>query len=163
LPIVEKASVAKELADRVVPLPERLPSPKTAETYSVQCNNCLKLATQVCSNSPYSESQVSAAGSENITAQWQQLCSQLQSALQGAEYLASRDKTFAADYTLPKLFAYFTASDEKVKQRYLEKFTAKSDEYIRLHDELIQNVQQAKQTAIDLVNWESSPQDTSGQ
>lgn len=157
LPIVEKASVAKELADRVVPLPERLPSPKTAETYSVQCDNCLKLATEVCSNSPYSKSQSSAAGSENVTAQWQQLCSQLQSALQGAEYLAFRDKTIAADYTFPQLFAYFTASEEKVKQKYLEKFVAESDEYIKLHDELIQNVQQAKQTAIELSNWQFSP------
>jgi hypothetical protein len=163
LPIVEKASVAKELVDRVVPLPERLPSPKTAETYSVQCDSCLKLAREVCSNSPYNESQASAAGSENITAQWQQLCSQLQSALQGAEYLASRDKTIAADYTFPQLFSYFTASEEKVKQKYLEKFMAKSDEYIRLHDELIQNMQQAKQTALDLSNWQFSPQDTSVQ
>jgi hypothetical protein len=163
LPIVEKASVPKELADRVVPLPQRLPSPKTAETYSVQCASCLKLAIEVCSNSPYNESQASAAGSENITAQWQQLCGQLQSALQGAKYLASRDKTIAADYTFPQLFAYFTASEEKVKQKYLEKFIAKSDEYIRLHDELIQNMQQAKQTALDLSNWQFSPQDTSAQ
>jgi len=159
LPIVEKTSVAKELMDRVVPLPERLPSPKTAETYSVQCASCLKLAGEVCLNNPYSESQASATGSENITAQWQQLCSQLQSALQGAEYLASRDKTIAADYTFPQLFAYFTASDEKVKQKYLEKFTAKSDEYIKLHDELIQNLKEAQLAAIDLSNWQFTPQD----
>jgi hypothetical protein len=157
LPIVEKASVVKEIVDRVVPLPERLPSPKTAEVYSVQCDNCLTLAREVCSNSPYNESQASAAGSENITAQWQQLCGQLQSALQGAEYLAYRDKTIAADYTFPQLLAYFTASEEKVKQKYLDKFTAKSDEYIKLHDELIHNVQQARQTAVDLSNWQFSP------
>lgn len=163
LPIVERASVAKELVDRVVLLPVRLPSPKTAETYYVQCDNCLKLAREVCSSSPYSKPQNSAASSENITAQWQQLCGQLQSALQGAEYLATRDKTIAADYTFPQLFGYFTASDEKVKQKYLEKFTAKFDEYIRLHDELIHNVQQAKQTAIDLSTYEFSPQDTSVQ
>jgi len=161
---VEKASVAKELVDRVVPLPEGLPSPKTAETYYVQCNNCLKLAREVCSQSPYNESQVRTTGPGKITlAQWQELCGQLQSALQGAEYLASRDETIAADYTFPQLFAYFTASEEGVKQKYLEKFTAKSDEYIRLHDELIQNVQQAKQTAIDLSSWEFSPQDASAQ
>jgi hypothetical protein len=163
LPIVETASVAKELVDRVVPLPQRLPTPKMAETYYVQCDNCLKIAREVCSNSPYSKPQDSATRSENITAQWQQLCGQLQSALQGAEYLASRDKTIAADYTFPQLFGYFTASDEKVKQKYMERFTAKSDEYIRLHDELIHNVQQAKQTAIDLSNGEINPQDTSVQ
>jgi len=164
LPIVEKASVAKELVDRVVPLPERLPSPKTAEVYSVQCENCLKLAREVCLHSPYNESLASAAGSEKITlAQWQQSCSQLQSALQGAEYLASRDKTIAADYTFPQLLAYFTASEEKVKQKYLDKFMAKSDEYIKLHDELIQNVQQSRQTAIDLSNWQFGPQDISAQ
>jgi hypothetical protein len=162
LPIVEKASVDKELMDRMVPLSERLPSPKTAETYSVQCDNCLKLAIEVCSRSPYNVPQASAAGSENITAQWQELCSQLQSALQGAEYLSSRDKAIAADYTFPQLLAYFTASEEKVKQKYLEKFTAKSDEYIRLHDELIRNVQQAKQAASDLSNWQFT-QDTPAQ
>lgn len=163
LPIVERASVDKKLLDRVVPLTEGLPSPQTAETYYVQCGNCLKLATEVCLHSPYSKSQAVAPGSENITAQWQQSCSQLQSALQGAEYLASRDKAIAADYTFPKLFAYFTASDEKVKQKYLEKFTAKSDEYIKLYDELILSVQQAKQMAIDMSNGQFSPQDTSAQ
>jgi hypothetical protein len=158
LPIVEKASVVKELVDRVVPLPERLPSPKTAETYSVQCDNCLKLAREVCLHSPYNESLASAAGPEKITlAQWQESCSQLQSALQGAEYLASRDKTIAADYTFPQLLAYFTASEEKVKQKYLNKFIAKTDEYIKLHDELIHNVQQASQTTMDLSNWQFSP------
>jgi hypothetical protein len=162
LPIVEKDSVDKKLLNRVVPLTEGLPSPKTAETYYVQCDNCLKLAAEVCSQSPYNQ-YAGDSGSENTTAQWQQLCSQLQSALQGAEYLASRDKSIAADYTFPKLLAYFTASDEKVKQKYLPKFTAKSDEYIKLHDELIQNVQQAKQTAIDLSNWQLSPQSSSQQ
>lgn len=163
LPIVERASVDKKLLDRVVALPERLPSPKTAETYSVQCASCLKLAREVCSNSPYSESQASTAGSENITAQWQQLCGQLESALQGANYLVFRDKTIAADYTFPQLFAYFTASDEKIKQKYLEKFTAKFDEYIKLHDELIRNLQEAKQTAIDLSNWQFTIQDAPAQ
>jgi hypothetical protein len=157
LPIVEKDSVDKKLADRVVPLPEGLPSPKTAETYYVQCDNCLKLAIRFCSQSPYNQG-AGTAGSENATAQWQQLCSQLLSALQGAEYLASRDKSIAADYTFPKLFAYFTASDENVKQKYLDKFTAKSDEYIKLHDELIHNIQQAEQTATDLSNWQFSPE-----
>jgi hypothetical protein len=160
LPIVEKDSVDKKLADRVVPLPVGLPSPKTAETYYVQCDNCLKLATKVCSQSPYNE-HIGTVGSENTTVQWQQLCSQLQSALQGAEYLASRDKTIAEDYTFAKLFADFTVSDEKVKQKWLEKFTAKSDEYIKLHDELIHNVQQAKQTATDLSNLQLNPQDAS--
>jgi hypothetical protein len=158
LPIVEKASVVKELVDRVVPLPEQLPSPKTAETYSVQCDNCLKLVREVCSRNPYSESQAGATGPEKITlAQWQESCSELQSALQGAEYLASRDKTIAADYTFPQLLAYFTASEEKVKRNYLDKFMAKSDEYIKLHDELIHNVQQARQTAVGLSNWQFSP------
>lgn len=156
LPIVEKSSVDKSLVDRVIALPEQLPNPKTAGTYSVQCANCLKLAKELCSNGPYSGSRTS--DSENITAQWQQSCSQLQSALQGAEYLVSRDKTIAADYTFPKLFAYFTASDEKVKQKYLEKFVAKSDEFIKLNDELIQNVQEAEQTVVELSNWQFTPQ-----
>jgi len=148
LPIVEKSSVDNTLLDRVVPLSERLPSPKTAETYSLQCASCLRLAKKVCSGYPYAKSE----GSENVTAQWLELCAQLQSALQGAEYMASRDKTIAADYTFPQLFGYFTASDEQVKHKYLEKFTAESDEYIKLHDELIRNMQEAKQITVDLSN-----------
>lgn len=162
LPIVEKDSVDEKLADRVVPLPQGLPSPKAAETYYVQCDNCLKLAIKFCSQSPYNQS-AGTAGSENATAQWQQLSSQLLSALQGAEYLASRDKSIAADYTFPKLFVYFTASDENIKQKYLDKFAAKSDEYIKLHDDLIHNIQQAEQTVTDLSNGQFSPIDASTQ
>jgi hypothetical protein len=96
---------------------------------------------------------------EEVTlTQWQELCSQLQSALQGAEYLAFRDKTIAAECTFPQLFAYFTDSDEGVKQKYLDKFVAKSDRYIQLHDELINNIQQAEQLASELANWQFSPQ-----
>jgi hypothetical protein len=157
LPIVEKASIDKNLTDRVVDLASQLPNPKTAETYSVQFANCLSLARELCSNSPYSA--IPADGSENVTAQWQQSCSELQSALQGAEYLASRDKGIATDYTFPKLLAYFTVSDEKVKQKYLEKFTARSDEYIKLQDDLIQNMQEAEQATIDLSNWQFAAPD----
>ena len=150
LPIVQTSSVDKEQRSRVVALPERLPSPKTAETYAVQCTSCLKLAREVCTFDPDAQSLDGA--SENVTERWQQICSQLASALQGAEYLANRDKTIAADYTFPQLFAYFTTSDQKVKDRYLEKFTAKSDEYIKLHEDFIRNMQEAKQMAVDLSN-----------
>src|SRR4030042_659334 len=141
LPIVEKKSVTEETLERWVPLVERLPFPQTAKTYSVQCASCLKLANEVCANSPYNESQARMSEAEEVTlTQWQELCSQLQSALQGAEYLAFRDKTIAAEYTFPQLFAYFTDSDEGVKQKYLDKFIAKSDKYIQLHSELIHNI-----------------------
>ncbi len=159
LPIVEKSSITGETLERWVPLAERLPSPQTAKTYSVQCNNCLKLASEVCSRSPYNESQTRTLEAEKLTVtQWQELCSQLQSALQGAEYLAFRDKTIAAEYTFPQLFAYFTDSDERVKQKYLDKFMAKSDKYIQLHGELIRNIQQAEQVASELANWQFSSQ-----
>jgi hypothetical protein len=157
LPIVEKASLDKNLLDRVVDLTAGLPNPKTAETYSVQCASCLSLAREVCSSIPDGETSTSV--SENLTSQWQMLCSQLESALQGAAYLASRDKSIAADYTFPKLFAYFSASDENVKQKYLEKFTAKSDQYIKLYDEFIRNLNEAKQTAVDLSNVQPSAED----
>jgi hypothetical protein len=156
LPVVEKTSVDKTLINRVVSMPEYLPNPKTAETYSVQCANCLKLARALCSNSPYNRPPPSA--SENITDEWQQSCSQLQSALQGAEYLVSRDNTIAEDYTFPKLFAYFSVSDEKVKQKYLEKFTGKTDDYINLNGEMIRNLQQANEMLTVLFNWQFTPQ-----
>jgi hypothetical protein len=159
LPIVEKKSVTEETLERWVPLVERLPFPQTAKTYSVQCASCLKLANDVCSNSPYNGSQALIPEAEDATlAQWQEMCSQLQSALQGAEYLAFRDKTIAAEYTFPQLFAYFTDSDEAVKQKYLDKFTAEFDKYIQLQDELINNIQQAEQLASELANWQFSPQ-----
>src|SRR4030043_825579 len=151
LPIVEKGSGSKEFMERWVPLAEQLPSPQTAKTYSIQCASCLKLASEVCSHSPYNEAQTLMPEAEKLTVtQWQELCGQLQSALMGAEYLVSRDKNIAAEYKFPKLLADFTASDEKIKQKYLNKFMAKSDKYIQLHDELIHNIQQAEQVATEL-------------
>jgi len=148
LPVVERSSVEPELRPRVVGLLDGLPSPTTAETYSLQCGNSLKLAGVLCSGN-FAES---VPASENVTASWLQACAQLESALQGAEYLASRDRSIVADYALPKVFADFTVSDEKIKQKYLEKFTARTDEYIRLYDEFIRNMQDARQTVIDLSN-----------
>ena len=159
LPIVEKKSVNGEALERWISLVERLPFPQTAKTYSVQCASCLKLASEVCSNSPYNETQTRLPEAEELTlTQWQELCGQLQSALQGAEYPVFRNKTIAAEYTFPQLFAYFTDSDEGVKQKYLDKFIAKSDKYVQLHDELIHNIQQAEQLASELANWQSTPQ-----
>ena len=159
LPIVEKKSVTAETLERWVPLVERLPFPQTAKTYSVHCANCLELARDVCSNSPYSESQARMTEAEELAlTEWQELCSELQSALQGTEYVVFKNKTIAADYTFPQLFEYFTDSDEAVKQKYLDKFMAKSDEYIQLHADLINNIQQAEQLASELGNWQSNPQ-----
>jgi hypothetical protein len=113
----------------------------------------LKLAKEVCSNSPYNASQESMPEAEKLTlAQWQELCSRLQSALQGAEYSASKDKTIFSDYTFPQLFSYLNSSDEEIKKKYLDKFMAKSDEYIQLHAELVNNIQQAKQVVTDLTD-----------
>ncbi|MBN2463307.1 MAG: hypothetical protein JXB43_06875 [Dehalococcoidia bacterium] len=159
LPIVEKSSVNEAFIERWVPLVEQLPSPQTARTYSIQCASCLKLADEICSHSPYNEPQTHTPEAEKLTlTQWQELCGQLQSALTAAEYLAFRDKTIAAEYTFPRLLAYFTDSDEKIKQKYLNKFVYKSDKYIQLHAELINNIQQAEQVASELSNWQSSSQ-----
>ncbi|MBM4446287.1 MAG: hypothetical protein FJ023_02910 [Chloroflexi bacterium] len=159
LPIAEKNSLIGEATGRWVSLVERLPSPQVAKTYSLQCNNCLKLATEVCSRSPYNESQAFKPQAEQLTlTQWQDLCGQLQSALLGAEYLVLRNETIAADYTFPQLLTYLTDSDEKIKQKYLNKFLAKSDKYTQLHAELIHNIQQAEQVAIELANWQLSSQ-----
>jgi hypothetical protein len=159
LPIVEKKSLTEETLERWVPLIERLPFPQTAMTYSVHCANCLEIDDDVCSSSPYNESQASMTEAEELAlTEWQELCSELQSALQGTEYVVFKNKTIAADYTFPQLFEYFTGSDEEVKRKYLDKFMAKSDEYIQLHADLINNIQQAEQLASELGNWQSSPQ-----
>ncbi len=153
LPIVEKSSVDSGQLSQVVDLLQGLPSPTTAETYSIQCDSCLKLAREVCSNIPANGETTNS----DVAAKWQQSCAQLISALQGAEYLASRDKSIVADYAFPKLFAYFTASDEKIKQKYLDKFMVKSDEYIGLYNDFIRNVQSARQAVIDLSGYSSGP------
>ena len=159
LPIVEKSSASGEFMERWVPLVERLPSPQTAGTYSIQCAACLKLAKEVCLNSPYNESQRNMPEAEKLTlAQWQELCRRLQSALKGAEYSASRDSSIFSDYTFPQLWSYLNSSDEVMKQKYLDKFVAKSDEYIQLHAELINNIEQAKQVATELADWQFSSQ-----
>ena len=159
LPIVEKSSVTGEALKQWRSLAEQLPSTQMAKTYSIQCNNCLKLAAELCLRSPYNESQTRLPEAEKLTvSQWQELCSQLQSASQGAEYLVSKNKTIAADYTIPELITYFIASDEQIKHNYLDRFMTESDKYIQLHDELIYNMQQAKQVAIELANWQPSPQ-----
>lgn len=156
LPIVERGSVSKEFMERWGPVVEQLPSPQTAKIYSIQLASCLKLVSETCSHSPYNEAQMTKQEAEKLTEnQWQELCSQLQSALTGAEHLVSRDKNIAADYTLPRLLAYFTDSDEKIKQKYLKEFVAKSDNYIQLHDELIHNIQQTEQAAIELTPTEN--------
>ncbi len=159
LPIVEKSSASGALMERWVPLVERLPSPQTAITCSIQCAGCLKLAKEVCSNSPYNESQKNVPGAEKLTlAQWQELCGRLQSALQGAEYSASKGKNIFSDYIFPQLWSYLNSSDEGIKQKYLDKFVTKSDEYIQLHTELINKIQQAEQVATELSDREFSPQ-----
>jgi len=161
LPIVEKTSANEEFIKRWGPLAERLPPPETAKVYSVQCANCLKLADELCAHSHTIELQTTTAETENLTlTQWQELCDQLQSALAGAEYLVFRDNTIAAEYTFPQLVAYFTDSDEKIKQKYLNKFMAKSDEYIQLHVDLVNNIQQAEQVVYELANYQSSSQNS---
>src|SRR4030042_2895475 len=161
LPIVEKSSASGALRGRWVPLIERLPSPQTARTCSIQCAGCLELAQEVCSNSPYSESQKNMPEAEKLTlAQWQELCGRLQSALKGAEYSASKDKTIFSDYIFPQLWSYLTSSDEEIKQKYLDEFVTKSDEYIQLHAELINKIQQAEQGVSELADGEFSPQNT---
>jgi len=98
---------------------------------------------------------------EKLTlAQWQELCGRLQSALKGAEYSASKDKTIFSDYIFPQLWSYLTSSDEEIKQKYLDEFVTKSDEYIQLHVELINKIQQAEQVVSELADGEFSPQNT---
>jgi hypothetical protein len=151
LPIVEKSSASGELMTRWIPLTERLPSPQTAGTCSIQCASCLKLAEEVCSSSPYNGAPENIPESEKLTlAQWQELCGRLQSALKGAEYSASRDKDMFSDYIFPQLLSYLNSSDEDVKQKYLDKFVARSDNYIQLHAELISNIQRAQEAATEL-------------
>ncbi len=159
VPIVEKKSVTGEALTRWTSVAALLPSPQTVKIYRLQCDNCLKLASEVCLFDPNNELKTGASQSENVTAtQWQELCGQLQSALQGAEYLVSKNKTIAADYTFPKVITYFTDSDQQIKQKYLDRFVTESTKYIQLHGEMIRNIQQAEQMSLKLAGWQPGTQ-----
>jgi hypothetical protein len=48
VPIVEKKSVTGEALTRWTSVAALLPSPQTVKIYRLQCDNCLKLANEVC-------------------------------------------------------------------------------------------------------------------
>ncbi len=92
--------------------------------------------------------------SDNSTlTQWQELCGQLGSNLQGAASLTSNYRN-TNSYVVAKLEEGINSSEPVIKQKYLEKFQSKSAKYLSLLDELIKNLQQAEQATLQLTNWQ---------
>jgi hypothetical protein len=127
-----------------ITLPEMLPRPESAGVLVRYCDISLEMAKKVGDNMP----------SDNSTlAQWQELCSQLGSDLQGAETLASNYRN-TNSYVIAKLEEGINSSDPAIKQKYMEKFQSKSAKYLSLLDELIKNLRQAEQATLQLTNWQ---------
>jgi hypothetical protein len=83
--------------------------------------------------------------------QWLELCSQLQSTLNGAEHLAVSYKN-TNEYVLTNIGNSIDNSDPAIKQKYLEKFENKSTKYLSLLEDLTHNLEQAKQALSQLTN-----------
>jgi hypothetical protein len=160
VPIVEEKSVTGEALTRWTSVAALLPSQETVKIYRIQCDNCLKLAGELCQLDPGNEPATEASQSDNLTvSHWQEQCSQLQSALRGAEYLISKNKTIAQDYTFPLVITYFTDSDEQIKRDYLDRFVTESSKYVELQAEMIQEIRQAQQVTDKLAGGQpSSPE-----
>ncbi len=130
-----------------ITLPEMLPRPESAGVLVRYCEMSLDIAKKLKAERP----------SDNSTSpQLQELCRQLQSNLQGAEYLALNYKN-TNGYVLAQLEDGINNSDEAIKKKYLEKFQAKSREYISLLDDLINTLQQAEKTTSQLAGEQLSP------
>jgi len=133
-----------------VTLPDMLPRPESAGVLVRYCEMSLDMMKKVRSAIP----------TDNSTQpQWQQLISQLQSNLQGAEHLALSYRN-TNGYVIAQIEEGMTKSDEAIKKKYLEKFQGKSQKYLGLLDDLINALQQAEQTASQLAGGQlSSPDD----
>jgi hypothetical protein len=140
----EKAQFVASPGCKWVTLPEMLPRPESAGVLVRYCDISLEMAKKVRDNIP----------SDNSTlTQWQELCGQLGSNLQGAASLASNYRN-TNGYVLTKLEEGINSSEPVIKQKYLEKFQSKSAKYLSLFDELIKNLQQAEQATLQLTNWQ---------
>jgi len=132
-----------------VTLPEMLPRPESAGVLVRYCEMSLDMMKKVRSAIP----------SDNSTQpEWQELCIQLQSNLQGAEHLALNYRN-TNGYVLTQIEEGMTNSDEAIKKKYLERFQGKSQKYLELLDDLINALQQAEQATSQLAGGQPSPPD----
>jgi hypothetical protein len=151
--VTEKGSLDASSGCKWLPLPEMLPRPESAGPLVLYCDTCAKMAEQIRLKRP----------SDNSTIpKWLELCSQLQSTLNGAEHLATNYKN-TNEYVLTNIGKSINNSDPAIKQNYSEKFKNKSAKYLSLLDDLVNNLEQAKQALLQLTNGTLSDETTSGE
>ena len=135
--LFDKSSGCKWLS-----LSEMLPRPESAGPLVFYCDTCLKMAERVRLEKPSDDSTMP---------QWLELCSQLQSTLNGAEHLAVNYKN-TNEYVLANIGNSIDNSDPAIKQKYLERFENKSAKYLSLLEDLANNLQQAEEALLELTN-----------
>lgn len=125
-----------------ISLPEMLPRPESAGTLVLYCDMCLKMAERVRLERPLDNSEA---------LDWLDLCSQLQSTLKGAAHLAMSYKN-TNDYILTHIGDSINNSDPTLKQKYLDKFENKSARYLSSLEDLVNNLEGAEQSLLQLTN-----------
>jgi hypothetical protein len=140
--VTAKESFDESSGCKWLSLPEMLPRPESAGPLVFYCDTCLKMAERVRLERPSDDSTMP---------QWLELCSQLQSTLNGAEHLAVSYKN-TNEYVLTNIGNSIDNSDPAIKQKYLEKFKNKSAKYLSLLEDLTHNLKQAKQALSQLTN-----------
>ncbi|MBM3120129.1 MAG: hypothetical protein FJ006_11410 [Chloroflexi bacterium] len=140
--VTTKESFDESSGCKWFPLPEMLPRPESAGPLVFYCDTCLKMAERIRLERPSNDSTM---------LQWLELCSQLQSTLNGAGHLATNYKN-TNEYVLTNIGNSIDNSDPGIKQRYLEKFKNKSAKYLSLLEDLANNLEQAEQALLQLTN-----------
>lgn len=119
------------------------------------CNKCRALAIKAWSESPYKEPQTAVQEKEKLTiGEWWGLCGQLESALARAMLQAGHTRNASIFVSLRIGIA--TSKEAKVREIELEQFDTRLVEYHAAVDDVIDNLEQAKQAASELSNWQFS-------
>ncbi len=161
--IVDKEKADMWAVGAWTPLSEMLPSTERATLLLLYCDKCLDMAEKVISESPFGEPHIVAQKTEKpAVSEWQELCSQLESTLMGAEYFALNYRN-TAKLQLDEIEEAIANSSADLEDKYLGKFRSLSAEYIGLLDEIMHNLQRAEQVRSQLDNWQFNPSGVGGQ
>lgn len=119
------------------------------------CNKCYALAIKVWAESPYKEPQTAAQKMEKLAiGEWWGLCDQLESALVRAMLQASHTRNAPIFTSIRN--GIETSKETQVREIELEHFDTRLAEYRAIVDDVIDNLEQAKQAASELSSWQFS-------
>jgi len=130
-----------------------MPAAEAAAPLLAECERSYARAVKVWSERPYKEAQSALEQARKLSvSQWQELCDQLDSALEEAEDQASHLNNVTEELFLD-VEAGIKNSGKGAEQQYLENFQNESAEYTDVLDEIRYNLEQARQTASELASW----------